>query len=85
MGKVSTGHTVFGFSKKGFSCCHLHRKCQLGRLSCVVDSIDPEAKDYCHCYQRNHSNAKPKVPAVKKEHKEDFILAVEDDGQFTMF
>lgn len=46
--------TKIGFSKH-FGCCSNHSICQLGRLECVYEKIDPEVKNACACYQRNHS------------------------------
>lgn len=40
----NSGYTLLGYSKSGFGCCAHHNKCELGRLACVIEDRDPEAK-----------------------------------------
>ena len=53
--KTTTGSTtVTGFSKAGFSCCSRWKSCNMGE-TCSYEMEDPEAKEFCRCYQRKHS------------------------------
>jgi hypothetical protein len=57
LGSVITkrqGFTTMGFSKSGFSCCSQWKSCNYGKNGCVLSSIDEEAAEFCHCYQRNN-------------------------------
>ena len=49
-----SGFTSLGFSKSGFGCCGHWQTCSMGKLECHYATIDPEVKEYCHCYKRNH-------------------------------
>lgn len=90
--KAKSSFTVLGFSKTGFGCCGNHFSCQLGKLDCAIEDKDPEAKNYCHCYQRNHRpyrSVEPiriENPAVQKEEvKTEVELFVANDGQLMLF
>lgn len=48
------GYTLSGFSKAGFSACSRWKDCSMGRLTCALDELDSEAKNYCRCFQRHH-------------------------------
>ncbi|UAL49817.1 hypothetical protein K7887_22115 (plasmid) [Sutcliffiella horikoshii] len=50
--KERTGFTKLGFAK-GFSCCGHFTECNMGKSDCYWEEQDPEAKEYCTCYQRN--------------------------------
>lgn len=50
-----SGFTKLGFTKSGFGACAHWNVCNMGKNDCYYASKDPEVKDYCHCYQRNHS------------------------------
>ena len=84
MKTTSSDYTLLGFSKNHFSCCSSHKECQLGKLDCAIEDKDPEAKDYCNCYHRNHHSNRVVKP-IKKVTQEDFFLPIEDDGQLSMF
>lgn len=81
MKPLKSGFTVLGFSKDSFGCCALHSLCQLGKDDCAIEEHDPEAKDYCHCYQRNHHSVSKK----QSNHQEDTLLVVGNDGQLSLF
>lgn len=49
-----SGFTKSGFSKQGIDACGFHLKCNLGKNECYWSKIDPEVKNYCTCYKRNH-------------------------------
>ncbi|MGY3716101.1 hypothetical protein ACWE42_11315 [Sutcliffiella cohnii] len=73
----NSNYTVLGFSKAGFGCCGHHVQCKLGTLDCAIEMRDPEAKLYCHCFQRNQYLS-------SKEEKNN-IFEQEEDGQLSMF
>lgn len=50
-----TGFTKIGFTKSGFGCCGHFAFCDMGKTSCFYEESDPEAKEYCAAYIRNHS------------------------------
>lgn len=52
-----SGFTKFGFSKNGFSACGHFSFCSLGKGECYWSERDPEVKEYCFCYIRNHNRA----------------------------
>ena len=92
MNKGNLGYTALGFSKSGFSCCGNHYICQLGQLDCAIVKQDPEAKYYCHCYQRNHDSKLVTEPirifetVTKKEGSEtECEFAITNSGQLCMF
>lgn len=92
MSKIKSGFTTLGFSKTSFGCCGNHIRCQLGKLDCAIEGKDPEAKSYCHYYQRKHNSSwgvepiRRVKPAVQKEEvKTEFELSVAHDGQLMMF
>lgn len=47
------GFTKLGFTKASFSCCGHFSFCNMGKGDCFWGTLDPEAKEYCNCYQRN--------------------------------
>lgn len=55
MNQQRAGYTKGGFSK-GFSCCSRWKECSMGKLNCALEYTDPEAKEYCSCYKRNHEH-----------------------------
>lgn len=59
-----TGFTKLGFTKAGFSACSRWASCSMGKLECHYATIDPEVKEYCRCYQRNHYTPKQEVETV---------------------
>lgn len=77
MNKPRTGFTKLGFSKTNFSACSNWNSCSMGKLSCVLEEIDPEAKEYCNCYQRHH---KDKIinqePVFKFKNEDHFVSAI---------
>lgn len=91
------GFTKIGFSKAGFACCSHYTFCDMGKSSCFYADADPEAKEYCAAYIRNHSTiAAPDVsivdvpinlpPAEKVNQSESDILANEKSGgQLSLF
>jgi hypothetical protein len=85
MEKSNSHYTVLGFSKTSFGCCGRHSICQLGILNCAIEDRDPEAKDYCICYQRNHKPTKVIKPITRKDTKTEFQFSQEEDGQLSMF
>lgn len=60
-----TGFTKLGFSKSGFGACSQWASCSMGKFECHYAAVDPEVKEYCHCYQRNHYTPKQKVESVQ--------------------
>lgn len=56
--KPISGTTKTGFSKAGFSCCSFWNQCNMGKDTCYYDVNDPEVKEYCRCYIRNHAKKK---------------------------
>jgi hypothetical protein len=77
------GVTSLGFSKSGFGCCGHFSTCSMGKLECYYATIDPEVKDYCHCYQRNHSAPKEKLEAMQSV--ETDVAPIETMSNFYKF
>lgn len=48
-----SGFTNTGFSKSSFAACGHWTICNMGKLRCYYEEIDPEVMLYCACYQRN--------------------------------
>lgn len=48
------GYTISGFSKAGFAACSRWKDCNMGRLTCALDDLDSDAKNYCRSFQRHH-------------------------------
>lgn len=71
--KSTTGSTtVTGFSKAGFSCCSRWKSCNMGEI-CSYEMEDPEAKEFCRCYQRKNSRGLvDDASAYKIEQASDF-------------
>lgn len=70
-----SGFTSLGFSKSGFSCCSHFNLCEMGKGECFYQTIDPEVKNYCACYQRARSQEKavavetPRYVFANREHR----------------
>jgi hypothetical protein len=68
------GFTKTGFSKAGFAACSHFNECLMGKLSCYYEKIDPEVKEYCFCYQRNHGSdttIELNTPEKQKDNNEE--------------
>lgn len=50
-----SGYTATGFSKAGFACCSRFNTCNMGKLDCYYESIDPEVPQNCFCFVRNRT------------------------------
>lgn len=81
----NSGYTILGYSKSTFGCCTHHNKCKLGRLACVIEERDPEAKEYCMCYQQHHKNKNPFVLKAFTKKEEKFSFPIDEDGQLRSF
>lgn len=81
-----------GFSDS-FSCCSHWQHCLQGIDTCYYESIDPEVKDGCHCYQRNHGIVKISVQendlftlgeeSPSEKQKDEFSYG--ENGQLSLF
>lgn len=78
MNQQRAGYTKGGFSK-GFSCCSRWKECSMGKLNCALEYTDPEAKEYCSCYKRNHEYRKQK-PNKSDELKKNVSIAFKDSA-----
>lgn len=81
MKKVNTarqGFTKTGFTKNGFSCCSSWHMCDYGKNGCVIADRDSEAKEYCHCFQRNNQFKKEQV---NKSIELETLFNSEDDTE----
>lgn len=67
MRKQKNGFTKIGFSRAGFAACSHYKECDMGKDPCFYENIDPEVKEYCFCYQRNHSSQGQEIIEVKDE------------------
>ncbi|WP_374724219.1 hypothetical protein [Calidifontibacillus erzurumensis] len=77
--KNNANFTKTGFSKAGFACCGHWQECQMGKLECIYAESDPEVKNYCKCYVRNH-NSKPsdKNVIVTDSEIDEFLSKIDD-------
>ncbi|OIJ11493.1 hypothetical protein BKP35_12175 [Anaerobacillus arseniciselenatis] len=68
MAEIKGNFTKLCFSKGGFSCCSFWIYCEIGKGNCYYadNEIDSEAKEYCGCYKRYHTE-----PIIKKVSKQD--------------
>ena len=85
---LRAGFTKLGFSKAGFGCCGHHSKCNMGRQQCHYEKIDPEVKDYCAAYARNHKQEAIQDPSffiAKKENLPEIDLTEDKGGQLALF
>lgn len=83
-----------GFSDS-FGCCGHWQFCSMGVGDCYYESIDPEAKNGCHCYQRNHKNGKSKAQTedtfslfdtkLNEKQREEETFQVNEKGQLSFF
>lgn len=74
------GFTSLGFSKSGFGCCGHWETCSMGKYECHYDTIDPEVKNYCNCYKRNHNLKFENVmKSVEVKQKKLFISESEEE------
>lgn len=78
MNQQRAGYTKGGFSK-GFSCCSRWKECSMGKLNCALEYTDPEAKEYCSCYKRNHEH-RNHTPNKSDELKKNVSIAFKDSS-----
>lgn len=90
--RIRAGFTKTGFSKTNLACCSHYAFCDMGKLKCHYDITDPEVKEYCAAYIRNHSN-KPSVESImtstlgKEDEEKNMIeeLVEQENGQYSLF
>lgn len=77
------GFTKTGFSRS-FGCCSRFELCQMGKGQCFYETIDPEVRDGCAAYRREHLQVQVNVP-LKDEPQKELTEKDEEYTQLSLF